>query len=447
MLRKLAILLTLAPWAALAQSNVNFGALPAAPSGYQNCVWQQSGAGTSNVQQSCYVPISTVTAPIYSSGAPTATCSSVVNLNVYGINTSTTPWSEYICSTGLSGYTWYQIGGGGGSGTITTVHNLDGTLTFSTSGTVVTGSLNLAQANTWSALQTFTAGIGVGASGTPTQFKTTFTCIQSGCSFGGVSGASTLAATTAASGFPGAGTYIWVGDGLTALDCSTGGGSVLHQCYYTGSAWTTATPAANINGTPCFMGGSCTISSGYTLPVATSSTLGGVKPDGTTIINSSGAISVAYGTTASTAAQGNDSRINGAVQSGGALGTPSSGTLTNTTGYSATALPAQATTVGSGAISVTANNAYVICSTTCAVTPLAPAAGQQLCVRNAPGSTTVITMAALGSGNYYELTTHAGWGTANHTIVSSGAATDSVCLVGYDANHYMIMSYVNSWTD
>ena len=30
----------------------------------------------------------------------------------------------------------------------------------------------------------------------------------------------------------------------------------------------------------------------YTLPAATSSTLGGVKPDGTTIANSSGAISV-----------------------------------------------------------------------------------------------------------------------------------------------------------
>ena len=69
----------------------------------------------------------------------------------------------------------------------------------------------------------------------------------------------------------------------------------------------------------------------YSLPTATSSVLGGVKPDGTTITNSSGAISVTYGTGSNTAAQGNDSRITGAVQSGGALGTPSSGTLTNCT--------------------------------------------------------------------------------------------------------------------
>ena len=73
----------------------------------------------------------------------------------------------------------------------------------------------------------------------------------------------------------------------------------------------------------------------YQLPAATSTVLGGTKPDGTTITNNAGAISVTYGTTAGTAAQGNDSRITGAVQSGGALGTPSSGTATNLTGTAA----------------------------------------------------------------------------------------------------------------
>jgi hypothetical protein len=52
------------------------------------------------------------------------------------------------------------------------------------------------------------------------------------------------------------------------------------------------------------------------LTAGTSSVLGPVKPDGTTITNSSGAISVTYGTAANTAAQGNDSRfVNPAIGS------------------------------------------------------------------------------------------------------------------------------------
>lgn|SRR5574337_1006808 len=53
---------------------------------------------------------------------------------------------------------------------------------------------------------------------------------------------------------------------------------------------------------------------GTSAPTATATVLGLVKPDGTTIANTAGAISVAYGTSANTAAQGNDSRITGAAQ-------------------------------------------------------------------------------------------------------------------------------------
>ena len=109
-------------------------------------------------------------------------------------------------------------------------------------------------------------------------------------------------------------------------------------------------------------------------------------------------------------------------------------------------LPAPTTTVSSGAISVSGISNYVACTTTCTVTPITPAPGVQLCVRNAPGSATVITLAAQ-SGIYYELTTHAGWGTVNHTLVSGGVATDQICLVGYDATHYMVMSFTGTWTD
>ena len=111
-------------------------------------------------------------------------------------------------------------------------------------------------------------------------------------------------------------------------------------------------------------------------------------------------------------------------------------------------------TVSSGSIAaVTTNNTYIICTTTCNVTPLQPAAGVQLCVRNAPGSATVITLNALSTGNgyspqaYYELTTHAAWGTLAHAVTSGGVATDSICLVGYDSSHYAVMSYTGTWTD
>ena len=112
------------------------------------------------------------------------------------------------------------------------------------------------------------------------------------------------------------------------------------------------------------------------------------------------------------------------------------------------ALPTVTTTVSSGSIgTVTTNSTIVVCTTTCNLTPMQAAAGVQLCVRNAPGSATVITLNALASSNYYELTTHAGWGTAAHNLVSGGAATDSICLSGYDATHYMVMSYTGTWSD
>ena len=116
--------------------------------------------------------------------------------------------------------------------------------------------------------------------------------------------------------------------------------------------------------------------------------------------------------------------------------------------YPAANMPAVTTTVSSGSIgTVTTKNTYVICTTTCNLTPMQAAAGVQLCVRNAPGSATVITLNALAASNYYELTTHAGWGTAAHNLVSGGVATDSICLVGYDATHYAVMSFTGTWTD
>ena len=148
----------------------------------------------------------------------------------------------------------------------------------------------------------------------------------------------------------------------TGAACGGGGG------YTLPTASISTLGGVKVDGSTITINGSGVISSagGYTLPAATSSTLGGVKPDGTTLTNSSGAISVTYGTVVATAAQGNDSRIVGAVQTGGALGTPSSGTLTNATGLpiggiSATGTPSSSTflrgdgswqAVGGGSISL-----------------------------------------------------------------------------------------------
>jgi hypothetical protein len=87
----------------------------------------------------------------------------------------------------------------------------------------------------------------------------------------------------------------------------------------------------------------------YSLPTATSSVLGGVKPDGTTITNSSGAISVTYGTTSGTAAQGGV--ITAAGPTGSATVAPiitynAAGQLTTVT--SATITPAVGSVTGLG---------------------------------------------------------------------------------------------------
>ena len=113
----------------------------------------------------------------------------------------------------------------------------------------------------------------------------------------------------------------------------------------------------------------------YTLPAATSSTLGGVEPDGTTITNSSGAISVTYGTATNTAAQGNDSRITGAAP----LASPSFTTKITT--------PLLATTTKCAANGTAASPSAVACS--------ASPSGSFSCDAAATGATCVISTTAV----------------------------------------------------
>lgn len=186
--------------------------------------------------------------------------------------------------------------------------------------------------------------------------------------------------------------------------------------------------------------GSGTVSGQYSgvVPLATgTTTIGGQShlSDNSTVVTST--LPVVVGT-----APSNGVHI-------GALGSATNWNLDTTTPATAVTSLGIATTyvVSSGAIAVSAKNTYVTCTTTCTITPLAPAAGVQLCVDNAPGSATVITMAALGASTYYSLTDNSAYGTANHTFISGGAVTDAICIVGLDATHYKTKSSTGTWTD
>lgn len=79
-------------------------------------------------------------------------------------------------------------------------------------------------------------------------------------------------------------------------------------------------------------------------------------------------------------------------------------------------------------------------------TPPTPAAGYQYCARNETNETNAITLANI-SGVQYEATDRLSYYAANRKLVSGGAATDQICVVGRDATHYQIWSSTGTWTD
>jgi hypothetical protein len=109
-------------------------------------------------------------------------------------------------------------------------------------------------------------------------------------------------------------------------------------------------------------------------------------------------------------------------------------------------MPAAQMFVTSGTITPTAKSAIMHCTGTCTINLPVPSDGVQYCVRNAPGISTVITLAAI-SGVSYELQDHSAYGTVNHTVVSGGTVGDQVCLVGSGATHYTMWSAAGTWTD
>jgi hypothetical protein len=210
------------------------------------------------------------------------------------------------------------------------------------------------------------------------------------------------------------------------------------------------------------------------IPQASSSTFGAVKVDGTTITASGGIITAVAGgggitqlTGDGTAGPGSGSqaltigrtsssvfglsKVDNTTQTASAGVTSTASTTINgttcTPGGSCTPQGAVTPLTTGTSVSLSAPRGYFVCTGTCTITLPVPAAGDEFCVRNDNNVATVITFAALGSSAMYEKTTFLTYGTAGTgTAVSSGAAGDKLCVVGRDSTHYLVGSYLGSWT-
>lgn len=212
---------------------------------------------------------------------------------------------------------------------------------------------------------------------------------------------------------------------------ATGAAGTIGPTGATGAASTVAGPTGPAGPT----GATGATGATYTLPAATSTTLGGVKPDGTTLSNTAGAIAVAYGTTATTAAVGNDTRITGALSTttaastyapltslpskgvsitlgwGGALATAAGTYLfTGTAPFAFTISSLDANVGGaSGTITATVRNAGATCgglsalSITSSTKTNFAASGSNLSVSAGAVVDVVITISGTPSGGYLVL--------------------------------------------
>jgi hypothetical protein len=90
-----------------------------------------------------------------------------------------------------------------------------------------------------------------------------------------------------------------------------------------------------------------------------------------------------------------------------------------------------------------------VCTTTCTITVPVPVTGThpQYCAMNGTGVSTVITLAAIGSGVSYENTARTASGTAGTgTMVSGGSVKDMICILGQDSTHYLTTTSNGPWT-
>jgi hypothetical protein len=234
-------------------------------------------------------------------------------------------------------------------------------------------------------------------------------------------------------------------------DCTAGGGTTFNACHWNGTAWVPLFPTGGSMVWPSSPGYALWQSgTSWSTPSLTDSG-GNVNSSEPFVVNASSVasqIAFTYNTghalvpgSSTTVVSGPDASGKDMVSEGGGAAAERCNT---TNGVCASPV---ATIISSGAISVVAQNTYVICTAACTITPLAPALSVQLCVRNGPDTDAVITLAALGSGKVYELVDHTTYGTPNHTVVSGGSSYDESCWIGYSTTAYSNWNSSGTWTD
>ena len=110
-------------------------------------------------------------------------------------------------------------------------------------------------------------------------------------------------------------------------------------------------------------------------------------------------------------------------------------------------VPATPVSIAATTHTMTAPREYFFCNTatTCSVTLPVPAVGDEFCIRSDNNISAAITLAAR-TNIFYEKTDRTGWGSTGGTLVSGAAVTNQICVIGYDATHYAVMSSVGTWT-
>jgi hypothetical protein len=125
-----------------------------------------------------------------------------------------------------------------------------------------------------------------------------------------------------------------------------------------------------------------------------------------------------------------------------------SGAAFTVAAITAAQVPVTPLTTGTS-VTLAAPRGYFVCTSTCTITVPVPAAGYEFCVRNDNNVATAITFAAIGSSGRYEKADglYTSYGTAGTgTAVSTAAAGSKLCIVGLDSTHYIVGSYLGSWT-